>query len=250
MGGLVGYGSSSEEDEPSKTEARSTTISKSNEKLSGPASNANGKNGTVEAASLPESGGEEHMRTEDGCVKPLIGPTMPDRMDDHQEQGPSSAALESMSEREAVRYLTQASHPMTSIPPSPPDSPDPTLNAKFKRFLDLKAQGVHFNNDLAIKSTFRNPSLLSMMMVRAGLDGNDQYRTSLPLEVWDPSSFPPSAYKEELLRSQQTLRESELSTKRNLSASGKRTIEFTSGGTSGSTSRDSTPGMANKRKRP
>ncbi|KAK6376280.1 hypothetical protein LTS17_006875 [Exophiala oligosperma] len=146
--------------------------------------------------------------------------------------------------------LTFASHPMASLPPSPPGSPDPVLEVKFKKFLDLKTKGMHFNEDLASKSAFRNPGLLATMMVRIGLDEEDQYRTSLPHQVWNPTGFPKSAYKEELLRAQQTLRDQDLAAKKSLSAQGKRTIEFMPGGRSGDSSRDSTPGMPNKRKRP
>jgi hypothetical protein len=155
-----------------------------------------------------------------------------------------------MSELETIHDLTQATHPMTSIPPSPPGSPDPALNAKFKRFLEFKAKGVHFNEDLANKSTFRNPGLLATMTKRVGLEDHDQYRTSLPVDVFNPAGFPPSAYKEELLRSQQGLREQEQATKKSLSAAGKRNIEFASAGTSRSSSRESTAEMPNKRKRP
>ena len=183
-------------------------------------------------------------------VGPMLGPSMPEHMGSDTEQDPLSELQHSMSERDIIHHLTAAPHPMTSLPPSPPGSPNAALETKFKQFLELKAKGVHFNQDLARKATFRNPSLLPTLMVRIGLEEDEQYRTSLSQEVWDPSAFPPSVYKEGLLRSQQTLREQEAANKKGLSASGKRTIEFMSGGTSGNTSRDSTPGMPNKRRRP
>jgi hypothetical protein len=239
----VDYGSSEEEIDPSP---RKATV--------GPAVNVvtgDLKPAPNESDETAASGNEEVVRdiTED---KPMVGPAMPEKLnnnDDFDQDG-SSGSPQHMSEHETIHYLTQATHPMASIPPSPPGSPNPTLNAKFKRFLELKAKGVHFNEDLANKSAFRNPGLLATMMTRAGLEGNDQYRTSLPTDTFDPTAFPPSAYKEELLRNQLLLKEKEQATKKSLSAAGKRTIDFTSGGTSAASSRESTPGKPVKRKRP
>lgn len=67
-------------------------------------------------------------------------------------------------------------------------------------------------------------------MDSAGLDGHggrDQYATTLPKEVWDPDTFPESAYVERLATLQQEL--------------GKRREEERRGAT-----RDFTPGKANK----
>lgn len=158
-----------------------------------------------------------------------------------------------VSERDIIRQLTQASIPMASMPPSPPGSPDHAINARFNRFLELKAQGVHFNEDLAKKSSFLNPGLMATMMARAGVDKDDQYNTSLLLELWNPKSFPAWAYKEELLRSQQETKDRDDTEKSILSTTGKRMIDFApsgSGGTSGDSSRKSTPGYQKKRRRP
>lgn len=89
------------------------------------------------------------------------------------------------------------------IPPSPPGSPPPGIEQKFEHFLQLKAQGVHFNEKLAGSSALKNPALLQKLMASAGLEGNDQYATTLPKELWDPAGFPKWAYKEELAKSQQ-----------------------------------------------
>lgn len=247
MSALVGYeSSSSEEDEPVKMKSQPDpeTVGKASDE----ALVAQGQGRPVD---LPAQLSEQEMaRSQQTAEGPIVGPRMPDQGDNDLAGESTSEVLRTMSDRDAVRFLTPASHPMTSIPPSPPGSPDPATNARFKKFLDLKTKGVHFNHDLASKSTFRNPSFLSTMKVRVGLDDTDQYRTSLPLELWDPLCFPGSAYKEELLRRQQAIREQNSATKKSLSASGKRTIDFTPGGTSGASSRDSTPGMPYKRKRP
>ena len=246
MSALVSYESSSDDDDqPSRQEHELATGAKVNNITA----ESNGQIGTFEAKSASSLLAEPPKNGEDK-VRPMVGPMMPDQIENQVEPELSLEIHQSMSERDAVRFLTQASDPITSIPPSPPGTPDPALDAKFKRFLDLKAKGVHFNDDLASKSTFRNPSLLATMMARAGVDGDDQYKTSIPKQIWDPLDFPISAYKEELLRSQQNLREQDFALKKSLSASGKRTIEFTSGGTSRSNSRDSTPGLPVKRKRP
>ncbi|OAP54869.1 hypothetical protein AYL99_10569 [Fonsecaea erecta] len=254
MSGLVSYESSSDEEEQILPKATPSIPSKGKSPESAIPADDPSSNGINNA--LPTLKSSERA---DGITNvdngPMLGPTRPAQIhnDDDilEHQDPSAeGSQQHMSERETIHLLTQATHPMTAIPPSPPGSPDPALDAKFKHFLELKAKGVHFNEDLANKSTFRNPGLLATMMARAGVEGDDQYRTSLPREVWDPLGFPPVAYKEELLRSQQTLREQESNSKKSLSAAGKRTIEFTSGGLSGTSSRESTPGTASKRKRP
>lgn len=249
MSALVGYESSSDEDEAPTAQLQSAqTILKEPQTALVSATNGNRKNVENESTtSKPGEGKDTIPKPGDG---PMVGPARPEATDTELAEDASADILETMSERDAIRYLTQTTHPMTSMPYSPPGSPDPALNAKFKRFLDLKAKGVHFNDDLANKSTFRNPGLLATMMMRAGLEGDDQYQTSLSRNIWDPLGFPSAAYKEELLRSQQALRDQDQATKKSLSAAGKRTIEFTTGGTSGSSSRASTPGMPNKRNKP
>lgn len=171
----------------------------------------------------------------------LLGPKMPEDMVTPDEE---------QSEQDIMRRLTRATHPMSAIPDSPPGSPDSAANARIQRFLELKARGVHFNEDLAGKSTFRNPSLLSNMMKRAGIDEDGQYATSLPTMLWDPLIFPEWSYKDGLLRSQQELREQDEAAKKAQSAAGKRTIEFATASNSGGSSRNSTPNQQSKRRRP
>ena len=79
------------------------------------------------------------------------------------------------------------------------------MEKKFEHFLELKKQGVHFNEKLAKSSALKNPSLLQKLMVSAGLDEEDQYNSTLPVKIWNPKGFPPWAYKEELAKSQQEI---------------------------------------------
>jgi hypothetical protein len=235
--GLVSYESSDEDDEVSAA-TRPTPIQ------------VDGAKNLVHADESPSK--DENIANAESASRTMVGPSMPDvAINDLGETQPSPIPEQpQLSEREMIHYLTQATHPMTSIPPSPPGSPNPAIEAKFKRFFELKAKGIHFTEDLATKSSFNNPALLSTMLDRFGIEGMDQYKTSLPVDVWDPTAFPPEAFKEELLRSQQEIKAREDAEKKVLSASGKRTIEFTSGGTSGTSSRASTPGTSAKRIRP
>jgi HCNGP-like protein len=246
MSALVGYGSSSDEEEiavavPAKgyQSDAAPTLTKAEPPAEPSDQTANSTQDKAEYSNAPRP-----------IVGPMQGPTAPTN-GEMLDGGSQTPVLEHMSERDKIRYLMQAPIPMTSIPPSPPGSPDPAANARFARFLELKAKGVHFNEDLARKSNFLNPGLLSTMMARAGLDEEEQYNTSLPLDLWDPTSFPEWAYKEGLSKSQQEIRQKDEADKKVLSAAGKRTIEFAaSGGNSGSSSRKSTPGYQNKRRRP
>lgn len=247
MSTLVGYNSSSDEEE---TIAETAPVSATNDgEIQSNTSLHNTNGQAVDHQSHAAAVNSKIQGNLGGDIGPMVGPAMPTATESQIEENSPMVQPDSVSERDTVRYLTQPSHPMDSIPPSPPGSPDPALNAKFKRFLELKAKGVHFNDDLGRKSTFRNPGLLATLMNRAALENDDQYKTSIPLSIWNPLDFPPYAFKEELLRSQQTLRDQQQAAKKSQSAAGKRTIEFTSGGTSGHNSRDSTPGLSSKRKR-
>ena len=245
MSALVDYDSSS--DEGDEGEASQAGLSAAST-VEGPTTLS-----TAVGRTLPDQSGGNALRNavpESAAAGPLLGPAAPTNggmMDaDSPEETPNN-----LSERETIRYLTQASVPMASMPPSPPGATDPAANKRFARFLELKAKGVHFNKDLAGKSTFLNPGLLTTMMARAGIDEEDQYNTSLSTDVWNPKGFPKWAYKEELLKSQQEIRARDTEEKQALSAAGKRTIDFTpSGGTSGDSSRRSTPGYQKKRRRP
>lgn len=246
--GLGGYASSDEEDDSSAPEALPKHASEQEAGSSTPWANGSVKGKEVITIKALDSDANAAVAN----TGPMVGPSMPEQVDDNrsiEQEMPLPEPQQHMSERETIHYLTQVTHPMTSIPSSPPGSPDPAIDAKFNRFLELKSKGIHFNEDLANKSTFRNPALQASMMARMGIEGDDQYKTSLPLDVWDPTGFPSSAYKEELLRSQHSQREQEQATKKSLSAAGKRTINFTPAGTSRTSSRESTPGIPNKRKR-
>lgn len=241
MSGLVGYASSSDEEE----DVVPTPV---------PVGHADTSN-----APPPGSSGPPHRSEQQGMVQdvsaasgsavgfPMIGPTVPpnpyqDTEDAAVEELWWQSEISNMAPREAIQYLTQTTHPMTSMPPSPPGSPDPVANAKFARFRELKAKGFHFNQDLASKSAFRNPGLLTNMMRRAGVGEDEQYNTTLPKHLWNPAGFPGSGYKEELLKSQQLLRERDEAEKKALSAAGKRVIEFQPAKVSAPSSRHSTPG--------
>ena len=79
------------------------------------------------------------------------------------------------------------------------------MDNKFAHFLELKKQGVHFNDKLARSSALKNPGLLQKLMGFAGLEESDQYASTLPKEIWDPAGFPAWAYREELGKSQQEM---------------------------------------------
>jgi HCNGP-like protein len=243
MSALVSYKSSSDEEEAVKA---ISTASAPIETATSPAKVLD-ETSTSQQIQVDSSRGDV---SDAPTIGPLLGPAAATN-GDMLEEGSLVGAPEKMSERDAIRYLTQAPVPMTSMPPSLPGSPDPAANARFTRFLELKAKGVHFNEDLGRKSSFLNSGLLATMMNRAGIDEEDQYNTSLPTDQWDPKKFPEWAYKEGLLRSQQEIREKDDEQKKALSATGKRTIDFApSRGNSGDSSRRSTPSYQKKRRRP
>jgi hypothetical protein len=129
--------------------------------------------------------------------------------------------------------------PNFDIPPSPPGSPPPATSKKFARFLELKKQGIHFNEKLEKSSALKNPNLLLKLMDFAGIDDKDQYATALPEELAVPTSFPAWAYADQLNKTQQkTLkkREEEQAKKQ------REAIDFVPATGSGQSSRAATPG--------
>ena len=144
-------------------------------------------------------------------VGPILGPTVP--VDDSkmspeiQQEGEGLSAPQSpySAHRALLRDLTLPTVPNYDIPPSPPGSPVTSTNTRFKHFLDLKKQGVHFNEKLARSSALKNPSLMQKLMDFSEIDDIGQYATTLPKELWNPQAFPEYAYKEDLAKSQQKI---------------------------------------------
>jgi hypothetical protein len=124
---------------------------------------------------------------------------MPERNPNFQPQSPYSA------NQALLRDLTLPTIPNYDIPPSPPGSPVESTNSRFKQFLELKKQGVHFNEKLANSPVVKNPALMQKLMDFAEIDREQQYATTLPKELWDGAAFPLTAYKDALVRSQDEL---------------------------------------------
>jgi hypothetical protein len=92
--------------------------------------------------------------------------------------------------------------------PSPP--PPPPMNSeeaaslaattkKFERFLELKKQGVHFNERLAKHPALGNPGFLSNLMNVAGVSVEESYASSLPEECAVRTKWPESCFVEKLV---------------------------------------------------
>lgn len=177
-----------------------------------------------------------------------MGPAAPDSVDISIPELPEDDTdLEPLSpysrERAVIRDLTLPTAPNYDIPTSPPGSPDANTNSKFKHFLSLKQQGVHFNAKLAKSSALKNPSLMQKLMDFSGIDEGDQYATTLAKDIWNPTGFPEHAHKEELSQSQQHIRK-KLEEKK---ARGQReSVDFVPATTSGESSRSGTPSTSGR----
>jgi hypothetical protein len=170
---------------------------------------------------------------------PVVVPVAPPAIFEPQNEAESAIGPPYLTERALIRELTLPPIPNLDIPQSPPGSPDPGTNRKFKHFLDLKSQGTHFNDKLAASSSLKNPSLLNKLMEYAEITDVDQHATSLPTSIWNPAGFPPWAFKEELLKSSQEVSKKEEERR----AKGQRdAIDFVPGTASGDSSRGGTPG--------
>jgi hypothetical protein len=145
-------------------------------------------------------------------IGPSLGPDVPAAEDPTGSDADADASAEMVAglppgspysaHRAMLRNLTLPVVPDLDIPPSPPGSPSAATNKKFENFLELKKKGVHFNSRLADTPAMRNPALVDKLLGFAELDHRDQYRTTLPTDLWDPDAFPRHAYKEQLRQSQ------------------------------------------------
>ena len=170
--------------------------------------------------------------------RPTIGPLVGSSSMSLAYESTSAPQSPYSAHRATVRDLTLPTVPNLDIPLSPPGSPPPGMDQKFAHFLELKKQGVHFNEKLARSSALKNPSLLKKLMDFAGVEEDKQYATTLPADIWDPAGFPPSAYKEQLASGQQEIlkRREEERAKAQRGA-----VEFVSASASNQSSRSGTP---------
>lgn len=209
-----------------------------------------GKSGQL--TGIPIANGQSLSDTDFPLIGPSIGPnsfgetaTGPSTgISTRNLQGDSASAPQSPYSitRALIRDLTLPTIPNLDIPPSPPGSPPPGMEEKITHFLALKKQGVHFNEKLSQSSALKNPSLLKKLMSFAGVDENDQYETTLPRDVWDPTSFPKSAYKDELAKSQQEISKKREEDRVRIQ---RETVDFVPATASGTSSKSGTPGPAN-----
>ncbi|CAK4013256.1 meiotically up-regulated gene 151 -like [Lecanosticta acicola] len=114
--------------------------------------------------------------------------------------------------------------PNFDIPDSPPPPPRNSEKAaalaattkKFEHFLDLKKQGIHFNERLQSSSSLRNPSLLPKLMDFAAISTLDSYKSALPEGIAVPSAWPDQSYAENLLRQNERNEKKRLAQRREL----------------------------------
>jgi hypothetical protein len=167
---------------------------------------------------------------------------MPDELQLHEDQ-PVEPQSPYTAKQALLRDLTLPTLPSYDIPASPPGSPVESTNAKFKHFLQLKKQAVHFNEKLAKSLALKNPSLMQKLMDFSDIDEAGQYSTVLPEELWSPRKFPDYAYKEELAKTQQRL----LKKKDEEKLRGRESVDFVPAtSTTEPLSRSGTPGFGGR----
>ncbi|EED20365.1 conserved hypothetical protein [Talaromyces stipitatus ATCC 10500] len=202
MLGLVSYDSSSE-DEATPSEVKISSEAKKDR---------DGETSIKDTTSIERGEATaEHMDTPPLESSPISGPVLgPEQPSEilgssmgQQHQGQSSPYSTS---RALIQDLTLPPVPNLEIPPSPPGSPNPIASGKTTQFLALKKQGVHFNEKLSASSSLKNPSLFLKLREHTGIDNESQYASALPPDIWDHTSLPAWAYKEELYKMQQAIR--------------------------------------------
>ncbi|KAI2635951.1 HCNGP-like protein-domain-containing protein [Xylaria nigripes] len=200
MAGLVAYESSDEEEEvkpqPPPELLRKTEAVKADMNST--------SNTSKRATTPPESkGSQDRASTVYGPqMAPSLGPTFPPLDEDVGADITMPPGSPYTATRALLRDLTLPAVADMDIPPSPPGSPSASTSKKFENFLELKKKGVHFNSRLAETPSMKNPALADKLMAFAELDHRDQYRTTLPADLWDVDAFPRNAYREQLRQSQ------------------------------------------------
>ncbi|KAH6997859.1 HCNGP-like protein-domain-containing protein [Ilyonectria sp. MPI-CAGE-AT-0026] len=201
MAGLVEYASSDEEEEIEKT---ASVEAPPKATVADPAADK------VTSENSAATGGSAAGKEDPVAIGPVqqnavpLGPSLPPvgepliNEEDPSGQTPSSPYS---ANRALLRDLTLPSVPNMDIPPSPPGSPQPGANKKFDQFLELKKKGVHFNAKLEQSSALKNPSLMDKLMTFVEINEGNQYSTTLPTDLWDPTGFPEWAFKDKLRRS-------------------------------------------------
>ncbi|KAJ9660149.1 hypothetical protein H2201_007056 [Coniosporium apollinis] len=194
-------------------------------------------------------------------------PTRPIASTSHSPPPSTSAAASAppsphTTTRTQIHNLTLPPYPTFSIPPSPPGTPPPSTTAKFTKFLELKAQGTHFNARIAATPSLRNPGLLPKLLDFAGISQEESYASTLGEEEGGVMAvWPEEGYADSLQRSQSDIEKAREEEARRV---GREKVEFVSAagggaaavgvagagagvsgpGTSNTGSRVSTPGSA------
>ena len=138
-----------------------------------------------------------------GPSVPSQGPELGDKVDMPGEPPLSPYTAE----RLRIRELTMPPVPNFDIPDAPEPPPNNSEAAaalaattkKFERFLELKKQGVHFNERLHNSSSLRNPGLLPKLMEFAGVSLENSYGSTLS-EGGVPTVWPEECYVENLVK--------------------------------------------------
>ncbi|KAI8910269.1 HCNGP-like protein-domain-containing protein [Gorgonomyces haynaldii] len=100
--------------------------------------------------------------------------------------------------------------------------PDPNLESKLNKWMDLKKQGLHLVERLEGTHAFRNPSIISKMVEYTGLT---EYGTNYSKYHYDPNRFPDNVYYEALEKEQSTIRTQKPTSNPYLSHKGKFHVE-------------------------
>lgn len=86
------------------------------------------------------------------------------------------------------------------LPPEPPGRCAPALQEKIARLYERKLRdGRDMNASIQMRKDFRNPSIYEKLIAYCGID---ELGTNYPPETYDPHSWGPDSYYEELSRRQ------------------------------------------------
>ncbi|KAJ6445877.1 translocator protein [Purpureocillium lavendulum] len=226
MSGLVAYASSDEEEDEEQSnhveQTSSTAVAPSNSRIDQTTATQPSRPAAPEqSAPQPSDAPQERPAPEIGPVTQSavpLGPSLPpaEEQDDpatNDDGLPEAPSSPYTAARALIHDLTLPAVPNLDIPPSPPGSPPARASKTFEQFLKLKQTGTHFNAKLQNSAALKNPSVTDKLMDFAGLDDAQLYETTLPLDLWNPTAFPETAYVDKLKQTRERLAKRMESTK-------------------------------------
>jgi len=131
----------------------------------------------------------------------------------------SSSAHGSSGGPPSPRRATETPRSDAYLPPEPPGVCDPRIQAKIKKFHDMKAAGTSINDNLRNSKAFKNPDILEKLVCYCNII---EIASNYPTQLFDPFSYREEDFYDSIAAEQRRIEE-----KREAERMGRTHIDFT-----------------------